>query len=184
MRKLRLVAVIMFGAYGGHALYKYLSEDGGVFISREKLPESEIVDNTSKEAPVEIIETKTSMDEYFESHKAENIAAKVKENIKEKVEKQKVDQTIEKLDEISAETERIAKEIFNNDVVKKAVEPEPEVEIKTVEIKPKPEKKVEIYKSATKKNCCKHYKAKYCVKIDHSRDNESVNEIIMRHFER
>lgn len=67
MRKLRLIAVIIFAAYGGHALYKYLSDDGKVFISREKLPENKVVTTQLEEIVVEQVQT--SMDEYLAAHK-------------------------------------------------------------------------------------------------------------------
>lgn len=84
MRKLRLIAVIVFVTWGGHTLYKYVSDDGKVFVSREKLPESEIVTNV--ETPVEIVHETNSMDEYFETHK---------DDVQETIKKSLTDDAIE-----------------------------------------------------------------------------------------
>lgn len=139
MRKLRLIGIIIFAAWGGQSLYKYLSDDGRIFVSREKLPESETVSNASQQVPVEVQET-TSMNEYFEAHK-DDVAEIIKQSLTE----------IDSMEEYF--------EAHKNDYVK------------TLGDAIKDSNKV-----------VKHKKAKYCVKIEHK--NESVNEIILRHFER
>lgn len=114
MRKLRLVAVIIFGAWGGSVLYKYLSDDGKVLVSREKLPESETVTNLP-EILVEIQET-TSMEEYVEAHK-NDITEIVKQSLTDDAIELKIEEAKPDFETVLAETIKDV-DIYKKDVHK------------------------------------------------------------------
>lgn len=154
MRKLRLVGIIIFAAYGGKALYKYLSDEGKVFVSRILLPEIHTVTPAPEEVPVQI-ETKTSMDEYYEAHK-DDIHEIIKQSLTE--EPDSMTQYFE-----SHKNDKVIENVKNK--IKEKIEIH---------------KKKKVSKNIKHAKHVKHKKAHYHIKKIHS--NDTVHDIIMKHL--
>lgn len=200
MRKLRLIGIILFAAYGGKALYKYVSEEGQIFISRVKLPEAQTISPESKEVPVQIeekssmdeyyeahkndvteivkksiVEEHSSMDEYFAAHKADVVKENVRKIIKDKVEAKKKKVSIKKPVSHHHTIKKLDDIMVETDKVVKDI-------FNTISDITSPKKKMDCKTKKVKhKHHEKHTKHKKAI---YSMSGDSPHDIIMKTFER